>query len=155
MTVNSATQAAGLRCQLEQGNVLAAFTLRNSHVKPTQILFYQLSLFRFKSSAQPIGWWAPGVVRGNGKSKRFGMRDSLSSFDVKSVAIGQPLLLQIDVLPRLFAIIKSGEHGIDSALEHWQLRGAYFGQAIWGKTRLETTWRSIEVKASFDEGDSP
>jgi hypothetical protein len=135
-------------CRVNQGNTVAALTVRNEFAKPQQVLFYQLSLFNYHVRAKPVGWFAPGVLRRNGASQRFGFRDHLSSYNVAIPQLDQSLSLDIDLLPRIMSIIKSGEHGIDTDLSHWEIRGAYFGQQIWGKAALLTNWRHIALTAS-------
>jgi hypothetical protein len=134
-------------CKVSSGQLLAALVLRNNYTTPVQIFFYQLSLFRFNTSTAATGWWAPGVLRGGGRTKRFGFRDGLSSFDQAAPSVGTPASYDFDLLPRLREIITKGEHGLDTDVDHWQLRSAYFGQHIWGDVSVSSTWDKIQMRA--------
>jgi hypothetical protein len=145
--VNEAKELEEKSCTRNIGQVLAALVMRNDHVSPTQVFFYQLSLFRLNAPTTPVGWWAPGVARGGGLTKRFGFRDSLASFDKTPASVGADASYEIDLLPRLKQIIAKGEHGLDTDINHWQLRSAYFGQHIWGNVAMSSTWERIDLRA--------
>jgi hypothetical protein len=149
--INEARQLGEKNCARNMGQVLAALVMRNDHVSPTQVFFYQLSLFRLNPPTAPVGWWAPGVARGGGRTKRFGFRDSLASFDKTPASVGVNASYEIDLLPRLNQIIAKGEHGLDTDIKHWQLRSAYFGQNIWGNVAMSSTWERLELRAVVSE----
>jgi hypothetical protein len=146
-TVDEAKELEKKGCKVSSGQLLAALVLRNNYTTPVQIFFYQLSLFRFNTSTAATGWWAPGVLRGGGRTKRFGFRDGLSSFDQAAPSVGTPASYDFDLLPRLREIITKGEHGLDTDVDHWQLRSAYFGQHIWGDVSVSSTWDKIQMRA--------
>jgi hypothetical protein len=148
LTIETAKRSAAPACNDNQGQAMAAAVLRNDYTEPKQVFFYHLILFRYNVTSSATGWWARGRVRGGGRSQRFGFRDSLSSFDKPAMPGGNTYDLQLDLLPRLKSLIESGMYGMDKDPTHWQMRSAYFGQHIWGKTDLSSRWERVELVAT-------
>jgi hypothetical protein len=151
VTVERDEQAAGAPCRLNAAGALSALVFINPSKRET--LFYHLILHdsgevRERKSA----WWATGNKgvggwRPTAGQKRFGFRDTIGSFGLSR--FGAIIRFDADVLPRIKAVIREGASlGMDQDLNNWRLGSTYFGQHIWGKRSLATTWTHYSLRAS-------
>jgi hypothetical protein len=146
-------------CNHNAVNVLAAVVLRNTTTSPPQALYYQLSLYEYcapgpkedacnKSRDSRFFWWS-GIVDkdalGRPIRERFGVRDTLTSYGAIRPSLGKRDLIQIDLKPRLEAILATGPNNIDRNPDHWFISGPYNGQSLFGRAGLESTWYGFDL----------
>lgn len=139
-------------CAFNHGQLLTAVILRNDVAKPAQILFYQLRLFREPGRHQPVWWWPGNERRGKDGEVvllEYGFGDNLSSYGEDEARLGEETRIDIDLLPRLAALISSGVHGLDPDLSHWRPTSTYHGQNLWGGVALRSEWWGFELSAEL------
>jgi hypothetical protein len=149
------------QCTVNQGNVLVAVVLNNTHTVPPQIFFYQVSLHIFcplapsqaaclRNLPKPFFWWRGAEKRdrkGAVVARQYGYDARLPDFGQPFVPVGQEHQLVIELLPQLRTLITSGAYGLDQDLDHWVVSSAYHGQNIWGDTAMSTGWHGYRLTA--------
>jgi hypothetical protein len=158
----AAATETGKHCKINQGNVLTAITLVNDRAKPTQVLFYQLSLYVVcggverasceRNLSKPFFWWTDEDGRdhaGRVTVRSFGYDQRLPQLGRPLLRIGAHQTLDIDLLPDVLRLIAEGAHGIDTDAAHWRVSGAYHGQSVWGDVSMRTTWSDYRLTAEF------
>lgn len=136
-------------CPRTKSTLVTSVTL--SDPSTHQTLFYQLRLGTKEATGeawtltQPF-WFARGEDPRRAKRGYFGYDDSISSFGAAPVALGVVSTYAVDLLPRLVALIREGDaNGLDQNLNDWSIKGAYFGQIIWGHIRVRTNWSKFSL----------
>jgi hypothetical protein len=159
-TLNEGGPSPGLApCRINHAGAVVKVTLIDDAVQPKQIFWYAL---RVGQSCTPdagqtgcrqgpqITQWYWNGTNGNVKDKdgnikilNYGLTDVMGSFGQALAAPGVPMPLSLDLLPQLTALINGGQPGIDTNLSDWRLAGFSYGQALWGNTVLDVTWRDM------------
>ena len=155
--LDDARLARDSTCTVNQLASITALVFSNRSMHQT--LFYQLKLVQEggRGAGTPY-WWATGKrgignFESEGDHMRFGFGDRLSSFGVRDPAPGAVLRLDLELLPRVRAIIAEGrQHGMDQDLGHWQLSGAYIGNTFWGRGSISTHWTGYAIHLRKPDG---
>jgi hypothetical protein len=84
-----------------------------------------------------------------GQDNIWGIDDPINNYvntatNQRYALLQHPALLDIDInfLPRVAQLIRSGQYGIDPDLSHWQWGSFYYGQHTWGSATLVSNWTS-------------
>ena len=59
------------------------------------------------------------------------------------------LTLNLNLLPRIAHLIQTGQYGLDTNLADWQWGSFYYGQHVWGSSRLVSRWSSVNFSPSI------
>ena len=137
-------------CQVNQRHAITSLVYTNTVGR--QNFFYQLTLFsEGLRTATPSFWWATGQSGvGEWRSKqgvlRFGFQDSLHSFGMAPPRAEREITLDIKLLDRIRQVILEGaKYGLEQDMNRWRFSGIYFGQAVWGGSKLSSTWTNYEL----------
>ncbi len=136
-------------CKVNLGYAVLAVTLVDRKVQPAQVFFYQLELSQL--CQVPAG--APACPSAHshmyyyGRKNPYGADDYLPLAGRPYLASGETARLSINLLPRLITALQDGPAGIDRDPSHWVVSSAYYGQHIWGKVELSTSWSDVKLTA--------
>lgn len=141
-------------CMVNQGAALVSVVLDNLSRRPPQTLFYKFSLNPLcgpgpASRVRSCENWtkAPGFYFTHAP---FGVDDWLPLLGQPYLKEGEQRTIEIDLLPRLKQIIRSGPNEMDHDPSHWVVNSAYAGQHIWGDFKLAATWSAFRLVANTE-----
>lgn len=133
-------------CRVTRGIMITAVVLRNTHEPST--FFYQLRLCRVGTNPKPFWWWkGDGMAAAEkaGRGLNFGFGDNLASYGLADPPILRRTVIEIDLLPRLLALLKDPTVRIDRNPSHWVVSGTYHGHGTYGNVRMVSRWDSFAL----------
>ncbi len=166
-TVDEAGPSPGPQaCKANHAGATLGLMLIDDKVQPRQMFWYSVQLFAVcipgtedydrcvANHAHPQTAWVwtgtqgprARVERnkaGDAKLVNFDVVEPLSAYGQGPVRPGQPTTLSLNFLAHLSGFISSGQYGVDPNLADWRLAGVTLGQALWGGTKMTTTWQGF------------
>jgi hypothetical protein len=156
----TSTSAPGL-CAVNQSALIYALVFNNT--VNHQTLFYQLDLnwFCYSGTDPDVNIWCRVAVPQmnyfmTGQDNIWGIDDPINNYvntatNQRYALLQHPALLDIDInfLPRVAQLIRSGQYGIDPDLSHWQWGSFYYGQHTWGSAVLISKWMSANFSPAI------
>jgi hypothetical protein len=128
-----------------------AVILIDTAVSPHQILFYQLLFSHLCGQAADIRLSACGKPRNAmeyyARKSPFGANDFLPLLGQPWVENNVPAQINVDLLPRLLAVVTNGPAAMDHDAADWTLGSIYLGQSIYGDTQLSSRWENVSLTA--------
>jgi len=138
-------------CVVNQAGSLIGIVLSNFVARPTQTMFYQLTLSRFCGGGPPERLRicnAPARAPWPYFLKNpFGTDDHLPLTGQGYLKPRETRKIDMDILPRLKLVIETGPGTIDRDPSHWVLGSVYLGQHIWGDVRGDSSWSDFHLVA--------
>ena len=142
------------KCGITQAAIIMAIVLTNKQKRET--FFYQLRLGVLKldhdllrNVQQQPNWFSKGGNVQTGKKGQFGLGDNISNFSQSSLTVGKSISLNIDLLPRLRAVLSEGKSfGMDQNLHDWFVTGTYHGTNAFGHMVVSTRWQNFRLTAT-------
>jgi hypothetical protein len=166
-TVDDAGPSPGPEvCPANHAGATLGLILVDDKVQPAQMFWYSVKLFGVCIPGKPsyancaaglatprtvwvwTGTQGPGAhiekdMMGDVRLVNFDVVDPPQAFGLQQAQVGQPETIKLDFLHRFTTLIGSGQYGIDPDPSHWRLAGVTQGQALWGGTKLATTWQGF------------
>ncbi len=131
----------GKDCKMTKGVLMTAIVFHNTETDDT--FFYQLRLRKIGAKMKPF-WWSKGQPKGT--HKRYGFGDNLDSYGLSDAELNKHKVIDIDLLPRIKALLLDQSIDIDRNPAHWIVTSAYHGQAMWGNLKLSSRWESFRLE---------